>query len=777
MKTYSEHILAACTGMLLLAACADETTPGIPAGPDGSRPGFATLTLSSGMQADGTRAVPSSAADDPCNEFLIGDVHFFVFDKTGDIADSDKPVYRRKSSRNTTAYAQDTVAFPVNLVSSMANCKVYAVANLPEAASAELENMADPTFADIRNLTVSANFHNSLKPQASFVMDGSCLSFTNGDSKNSYTGTLELERNAAKISLNLNIPESIEVSEGGEKATYFSQTSNLQAYICNSVVTAPVASHSDADGFTVATSQLKSTPDGQSVGFSRGTTENTWQMNLPLYSYPNNWWNTAGNTTRTYILLALGWKRGQNGAVQNYYYQVPVNYEKADGSNRETCDRLVRNTHYTVNLKVGKLGSADKETPGDVEYENLHYTIKDWNHAGIDVSLEGVRFLQMNNADKKYTMNGTDTLSMEFKTSHNVEIVDAKMSFTDFSSNPPQTYTVDSDQKFTNGDKKNMFVLSVDNSEKKVNLKINNNGKLIQANTSNNLITYNRHSSQDNVSPITVTFTLRHTDDRNITDTVSITHYPPIWIEAEYSVHNPQTKSYVYINGKDSVGSKSSEKTHTWDFLNPGLSSAGNKNPYNYIIHIDKMKEDGYIIGDPRQMTSSNPFGGNQNSAKGYLYKQGGSTTTDNNPSTYLNKYYPTQTSSDYDNFVAPALVIASSRAVCYSMSESDAKKRCSAYQENGRPAGRWRLPTYKEIEFIFSLSSKNLIPTLFSTDSKYMASSSSIQITSDGKFEKTTGNSNVRCVYDEWYWGDERLKEGYRDRFTWSNESRTRSN
>ena len=48
-------------------------------------------------------------------------------------------------------------------------------------------------------------------------------------------------------------------------------------------------------------------------------------------------------------------------------------------------------------------------------------------------------------------------------------------------------------------------------------------------------------------------------------------------------------------------------------------------------------------------------------------------------------------------------------------MSKAEARRRCAAYQEDGIPAGRWRLPTFAEVEFIATLSSLNRIPILFS--------------------------------------------------------------
>ena len=84
----------------------------------------------------------------------------------------------------------------------------------------------------------------------------------------------------------------------------------------------------------------------------------------------------------------------------------------------------------------------------------------------------------------------------------------------------------------------------------------------------------------------------------------------------------------------------------------------------------------------------------------------------------------------------------------------------CAAYQENGYPAGRWRVPTEAEIRFIMNLSKNSKLPSLF--DGQYWAangrilSSSSSSGYGEGHTESGQTVASVRCVYDAWYWGNE---------------------
>ena len=81
-----------------------------------------------------------------------------------------------------------------------------------------------------------------------------------------------------------------------------------------------------------------------------------------------------------------------------------------------------------------------------------------------------------------------------------------------------------------------------------------------------------------------------------------------------------------------------------------------------------------------------------------------------------LNNYYPTEETDSKANVIAPKLRIASSYgSVRSNLHRAGARRRCAAYQEAGRPAGRWRLPTLAEIKYISRLSAKGRIPQLFS--------------------------------------------------------------
>nr|MCR4836741.1 hypothetical protein [Bacteroidaceae bacterium] len=94
-------------------------------------------------------------------------------------------------------------------------------------------------------------------------------------------------------------------------------------------------------------------------------------------------------------------------------------------------------------------------------------------------------------------------------------------------------------------------------------------------------------------------------------------------------------------------------------------------------------------------------------------------------------------------------------------------RKRCATYQEAGYPAGRWRLPTEAEINFIYKLQGLGVIPEFFQeNNSAYWASSGRAAVSydyntgnvvfSDSPNVGGAGRAGVRCIYDLWYWGDD---------------------
>ena len=145
-----------------------------------------------------------------------------------------------------------------------------------------------------------------------------------------------------------------------------------------------------------------------------------------------------------------------------------------------------------------------------------------------------------------------------------------------------------------------------------------------------------------------------------------------------------------------------------------------------------------------------------------------------------LRWYYPTENSSRTENMVAPSYRISSkfSGIEFGNLDKKYAEYRCAAFQEDGFPAGRWRLPTKAEINFIGMLSAKGLFEFLFNNNGVYWSANGAVKVSGSSVDLTNSDTALLRCVYDSWYWdkidgleGDPRQPQ--RDVFVWGDKER----
>ena len=265
------------------------------------------------------------------------------------------------------------------------------------------------------------------------------------------------------------------------------------------------------------------------------------------------------------------------------------------------------------------------------------------------------------------------------------------------------------------------------------------------------------------------TITVKVWNDEGLDATWKIIQYPAIYIVGDYN-KNGANNRFVY--GESSGSVYDDDDNSLGGVNNPSTSSSSNSNLNQYTIYITSFDIEGseYAIGDPRSSSVNNlSFLSEKSDSKGKK----------------LTHYYPSR-QTEVDNVIAPAFKIASSWGVTYDISYAEAQRRCASYQENGYPAGRWRVPTEAEIEYIVSLSNRGVIPALF--NGQYFASSgryydngyhengwggSYIDPSAIGFHDSNGNDYAVRCVYDVWYWGNEKMSEkgGSDTEFVWGDE------
>lgn len=201
-----------------------------------------------------------------------------------------------------------------------------------------------------------------------------------------------------------------------------------------------------------------------------------------------------------------------------------------------------------------------------------------------------------------------------------------------------------------------------------------------------------------------------------------------------------------------------------------------------YQMHVTVLPDDSeFIIGDPRTLETVD-LGYKFHSPNEEIMPSRDSFAhapaiysepqdLDNLGHRTLSYYYPTENSDRTRNMLAPSYRVSSkfsgvefsgATSSYYNLGDLQkeyAEYRCATFQEDGFPAGRWRLPTMGEVSFAAQLSANGIFVVLFNPGDKYWSANGVVKIGDDGLVTEVTGTSAttalLRCVYDTWYWGE----------------------
>ena len=778
------YLTLAAALLLAVAACSDDSFNGPDS--DGGA-GYIKIRLSS--SSHGSRA----GEVDKLNENLISSAVLCLSPLTS--TDDMPPVLTQRFSGLTGS----TEVLEVKLTDDMRNalfpgnavtCKAYVVANLPDGPSSVTDGMS---VSDIRAIAVTSDFATS-NVQSSFVMDGdNTVTLLNpGTTAESVSGKIDLQRAASKITIAVNVPESITV----DGQVWRSERTNMSVLITNGVQRSAVnpATHTLVTGDYYNTTTVSENQTHRQRKLEAGTdTKFSYELTSPFYTYPNEWNPDDSESPMTYMTLMVPWKLDGEDSYRTCYYMVPV---------IRTGNTIGRNIHYRVKINVNILGSFTPDEPFTLD--DLSYTAAEWGSVPVDVDIADYRYLVVD--QNHYTMDNITSTSIPVYTSHPTEITDIKVKYFRYSvTNNGDEYPVtitkaqnkasapmnDGDSifsyKFQNIDAIHhsstiefSHPLVVWNPYRKTR-----NGNYREISQSNlptyiNDIDHYRRTNEAAYSRYEIEITIIHKDKigkpdaANFTKTITITQYPQMYITTRqnYTTSGASAaQGNMWVNGNQRNNS-------SWNTA-VGLNG-NNTNPNQYIINItqlDYQEVQRYVIGDPRTFEVDNLTApGNGGWTKSW-------SIYNNKNDNILTYYYPTENSSRTEKMIAPKFRVASSYGVCSDMSYQDAQRRCASYQEMDCPAGRWRIPTIAEMEFIIKLSNGKKIPVLFtnSSTSPYWSAQGWVRANIvDDKLPtpSMSDNARVRCVYDEWYWENEPLeKVNGRYRFTWGDRERTNPN
>ena len=711
---------------------------------------------------------PKGQTDAPCVYYQKVDVN--------EIGSAEIPFYVDESVINTIFPSSD-------------ECDVFVIANLTSGTFAKGQTGTDVPTLSKTVLTLDGNRDAIDKP---FIMQGLHIA-TKGDNNNA-SGTIPLHRAAAKVTITVNIPEKIEIEyENADKVTMTPVLSEdtgaipfktafhngvKKTYLrddYSSQLVAEDAHHVGKQNYVAA---------GEVPAVGDIPKKYTFTCEIPFYTYARAW--EKGAEDAAYLTFEMPWTNvsdPENPITQTYYYQILVN-------SGGRC--FGPNNWYDLTVNVGVIGSTVESEP--VTIQDLTYYVLDWTtEPDPEHEAGGDRYEDVNITDYTYlivpepklVINNASTGVIHFEASHNVGI---KMN------------TETKKEVFFNTDvtlSSYYINCGVGKTErpKVQSMGVDENDFTVDNNK--NTLTYNFDIPSSVYSPIYVYATIwleldgkegMSAAEEEFSEDIVIVQYPPMYIIPDESnvysvyVNRQQTNSSTdYKIGNHNLGRNPGHSNTNWDnnpsfMLSITVSSFTASNTFK--AHDGNYYP--YIIGDPRSRISDIELDDDNNatnissnwvSADAVKYDANGNIVRDANGAVQyetrsLQYYYPTETEGNAFQIVSPKFRMVSFFSSGWgNITSKGAEMRCATYQEDGYPAGRWRLPTEAEIMFVVDLQKAGVITDVFYGSSQYF-SSTDVDATHKYKISYPTNGTptwssattgSVRCVYDEWYWGDER--------------------
>ncbi|MBO4340630.1 MAG: hypothetical protein J5835_04295 [Bacteroidales bacterium] len=784
MKKAFLHILPLICGAIAAVSCARETVDVPEEGEGIVLDFFCTRNHISKGGMNGTRD-----SETEWNENLISTLDIFYYPDEG--LDSDCVLHKRFTPNESdgdatvTTYTTDDFISGTLIPGANTSFWVYAIANYPGVIVSNENDLSSTSYSDLQNLSLNCDFSVAANhKQSSFVMDG-LTEVTNVDKDKRLVakGLIELRRVAAKITVQLNIASQISIPKEREQnestIQYYERwepmLGGLQMYLENGVCNTKMDAKPVDDPIYFSYS-------GNRMIFRESSDPEDASHPLitdPTYVYPQRWEYASKDspTKEPTIKLILPWKRLRDDAnnvgstQKQFYYKIIIPDDtRAATEDQEYLMNFVRNNWYQFKMTIAMLGS---ETDEATVYTEGQYFVLDWQDKDVVIKqavIGKARFLSIE--PKEHELSNVPDLDMMFHSSHPVALNTEKGGSTlDITATKVYYGTKNAGESYSGGTIMTAGANHPDypSGQKYVNYDAGQratvNGGREWVYIDGDYVKF-YHSLDNNMSdkeffdcsPYIVRFSLYHADhndDSIYKESVKITQKPAMYITAE------QSNGSVWVNTKQYTGTSSSVTVYagngsSGDSIGTIVKTSSinnsddNTNQYQYTVYVTVLPSDSeYIIGDPRTDGSS------------------AIVTNINNLNSSAN-YRPADTS--INDYIAPAIKIASSYGKTGEMSYDLARARCSAYQENGYPAGRWRLPTKAEVFYLIKLSQEKLIRTLFTpgadlSEGGYWCSDGVVYPMDDGSIDyRPTAEAITyretnwpRCVYDVWYWGEDK--------------------
>ena len=735
--------------VFLIASCSQESVVEDPVSE--LEPGTITLSL----QTVDVSTKATQVGESAYNENLIKSVHYFFYPKDGTDSNTEKEPAKRGQALNLNKQNQHiiTVNASENEIKNILfkypynDCDVYVIVNLP--SDINIDELPDRKLSTLKKIVLEdANFEANLI-QPSFVMEG--LSVATVEDRNKVLaakGTIPVDRVAAKISVSVKVEDQIDLLDEVDFTSGMKWTSNpdkMTIELVNGVNRAVLSGNPSEvtfieDDFFIDNSESRK--------FTSTTIAGTefWSCE-PFYTYPTKW--EIGSDEEPYLFITLPWTTEiwteVDGEKPPIYKTYPCYYKIMLGS-----DELIRNTWYDLKINIGILGSFENTPEVILPIEMTEYFVSDWSTGlNVDSEILGARYLVVDK--NRYELYNQNTISIPFTTSHDCEIVDVSCTYPN-------------------------LVTERDENEDAANYSIDiENGKAI---TFTHALNNDMFSEDFDFTPYTTTFTIQHMDDDDFKKEITIVQYPAIYaVGQRNSDTNSTGHGNVWVNG---YNDDDTSPNAGQDFFGGANGNRQGAYPSMYVFTITTTEGTDFIIGDPRDMEYTYDaddadwyvgdalYDGSSDRELKYYY--GTAVASERYSSTQTGSIYASDEAAEAAeptiNMVAPKFRLASGYGTVTQTTGANSletmKKRCASYQEDGYPAGRWRLPTRAEFQFILTQINLGNLPGVYLENYDYWCAHglgepengvvvmNYISNSQGGGYSSITP---VRCVYDEWYW------------------------
>lgn len=525
----------------------------------------------------------------------------------------------------------------------------------------------------LTGLTIDGAPSYFLMDAVAFQGGSSPVVLNNGVSSDNTVLDAVLRRAAAKVVINIKASEKVEfkaftIEDGSEGGLYYLRNMPYDTYLL-------AEARAEED---IYTAKVRNTKKSNNAYFSWNPTQDSKNVSLVTYVYPNNWADQSSLERETCVVMNLPLTYTDGELVKDYancWYKIPMTDEQM----------FKRNNYYEVNIDLNRPGAISESTP--VDLEDVYYSVIDWTEHNVYVGGD----------DKpKYLMVNKDYMEMR-----NIAVDATTL---EFASSSPVTITV-----------KDIYYYNKFGVKTTVNPTITGTTE-VDSTTGN--ITVN--------SPVPTNNAIRHftlvvTNEDGITREVEVAQYPLEYITNQqgwYSYRSdfatdqyPSPTTYEYRGSRRVAVNWSS---NSWNY------STSVQQNYFFGSKVAVQKSNGtstlyyYSWGQNSNSVSTNAGNlGSLNNARMYHVQITASSGKYIVGIPQLDADGFTDGGADNAKLVSPSFMIASQLGATQApTSQEQAERHCREYVEvydpDGDPATNnaihyddWRLPTAAEIQII----------------------------------------------------------------------------